>query len=353
MDQDGMERPSAQVPASAGAPAPAPSEDLQGALARAQADLEATRAQLEVAQAQLEVARAQLGDRAQAELASRHTQRLETLGQLAAGVAHEINTPMQFISDNVHFLRDGFHGVVLVLDRLRALRELARAGPVPADVIAEVDRAEVDADLEYLTSRLDRAFDRTLEGIDRVSVIVAAMKVFAHPRNDLADVDLNQVLTTTLTVARNEYKYVADVVTELGALPLVLGHAGDLNQVFLNLLINAAHAIVDAEAVRGGQRGTITVRTRAEDKDVVIEIADTGCGIPEAARAHVFEPFFTTKEPGRGTGQGLAIAQAVVARHCGQLGFESEAGAGTTFRVRLPVAGPETSTRLRRVSLAP
>ncbi len=351
-----MESAPAQADRGTGSGAPAPAGPAAPADADADADADEVtglRRALAQSQADLAAARAALGERARAELASRHTQRLESLGQLAAGVAHEINTPMQFISDNIHFLRDGFHGVLVVLDRLRAVRDLARTGAVPAAVLADVDQAEVDADLDYLTSRLDRAFARTLEGIDRVSHIVAAMKVFAHPRNDLADVDLNQVLTTTLTVARNEYKYVADVVTDLGALPLILGHAGDLNQVFLNLLINAAHAIVDAEASRGSRRGTISVRTRADGADVVVEIADTGCGIPAADRERVFDPFFTTKEPGRGTGQGLAIAQAVVDRHCGQLGFDSEVGVGTTFRVRLPIAGPETSKKLRRTELLP
>jgi signal transduction histidine kinase len=316
-------------------------------------ELERLRAALERSQAELQRAHATLAERTGGELHDRQSQRLESLGQLAAGVAHEINTPMQFISDNVHFLRDGFHGALVVLDRLRAIRDLARAGTVDASLVAEADQAEVDADLEYLISRLDRAFAGTLEGIDRVSAIVAAMKIFANPHNDLADVDLNQILTTTLTVAGNEYKYVADLVTELGELPLVLGHAGDLNQVFLALVINAAHAIVDAEAARAGRRGVITVRTRAEPGQVVVEIADTGCGMPAEIRGRIFEPTFTTKEPGRGSGHGLASARAVVERHCGSIEIDSEVGVGTTVRVRLPVSGPETSRRMKRLSIPP
>jgi len=345
MQPVGMERPPEEPD---GAPCGPPGAPEQGA-----GEPAALRATITRLEEELEETRAMLGDHARTELAGRQGQRLEALGQLAAGVAHEINTPMQFISDNVHFLRDGFHGVLLVLDRLRAVRDAARVGPVVAGLLAEVDQAEAAADLDYLTSRLDRAFARTLEGIDRVSGIVTAMKVFAHPRNELAEVDINQVLTTTLTVARNEYKYVADVVTDLGVLPIVLAHAGDLNQAFLNLLVNAAHAIVDADD-RRGQRGTITVRTRHDGDHVVVEIADTGCGIPEHIRPRIFDPFFTTKEPGRGTGQGLAITQAVIARHSGQLGFDTQVGLGTTFRVRLPVAGPDTvSARLRRRELTP
>ncbi|HVV87055.1 MAG TPA: ATP-binding protein [Kofleriaceae bacterium] len=358
MHTNAKERAPAEVDRGAAPAVPATTPEVPGDVPAKVTEVERLRAELAAVRGQLaEALRATAGDRTQDELASRHAQRLESLGQLAAGVAHEINTPMQFISDNVHFLRDGFHGALVVLDRLRAVRDLARSGAVSEAVLAEADQAELDADLDYLTSRLDRAFTRTLEGIDRVSHIVAAMKVFAHPRDDLADVDLNQVLTTTLTVARNEYKYVADVVTELGNLPLVLGHAGDLNQLFLNLLINAAHAIVDAEAAGGaggqGGRGKITVRTFTDAGQVVVEITDTGCGIAPADRPRVFDAYFTTKEPGRGTGQGLAIARSVVERHCGTIGFDSEVGVGTTFRVRLPVAGPETSKKLLRSELLP
>ena len=180
-----------------------------------------------------------------------------------------------------------------------------------------------------------------MEGVTRVATIVKAMKDFAHPEhNQKMAVDLNRALTSTLVVARNELKYVADVETAFGDLPPVECHVGDMNQVFLNLLVNAAHAIGDA--VNGsGQRGKIGIRTWCEGDWVRISISDTGCGIPEAIRARVFDPFFTTKTVGRGTGQGLAISRSIVVdKHGGTLTFDSEVGRGTTFSIGLPVASP-------------
>jgi signal transduction histidine kinase len=176
-----------------------------------------------------------------------------------------------------------------------------------------------------------------------VVTIVRAMKEFAHPENKgMVPADLNKALLNTLTVARNELKYVADVETQFGDLPLVVCSLSDLNQVFVNLLVNAAHAI--AEAVEGtGKRGRILIQTGQEGPMALITIADTGAGIPEGIRDRIFDPFFTTKEVGRGTGQGLAIARSVVDRHKGTLTFESEVGKGTTFLIRLPIEGSEAS----------
>jgi signal transduction histidine kinase len=163
------------------------------------------------------------------------------------------------------------------------------------------------------------------------------MKEFAHPQTEQAPADLNRALETTLTVARNEYKYVAEVVTELEPLPPVVCNASDLNQVFLNLIVNAAHAIADAAP--DGTKGTITVRSAREGDTVVVRVADTGVGIPEHIRRRIFDPFFTTKEVGRGTGQGLTLSRAIVEKHGGTLTFESEVGHGTSFSVRLPIGG--------------
>jgi len=177
---------------------------------------------------------------------------------------------------------------------------------------------------------------------------VRAMKDFAHPESkEKAAADLNKALLSTLAVARNELKCVADVEADLGDLPLVVCNISDLNQVFLNLLVNAAHAIGDV--VKGtGKKGKIRVRTVPEGKTVLVTITDTGCGIPESIRTKVFDPFFTTKGVGRGTGQGLAIARSVVVeRHKGTLTFESEVGKGTSFYVRLPVESEEYSEKTR------
>ena len=265
-------------------------------------------------------------------------QKLEAVGRLASGIAHEINTPIQFVGDNTRFLQDSFSGLEILIKKYRDLKDSAAAGAVTPTLVEEVTRAEKESDSEYLLEEIPKALAQTLDGVNRVATIVRAMKDFAHPDGtEKSAADLNKALLSTLTVARNELKYVADVETEFGDLPPVVCNIGDLNQVFLNLLVNAAHAV--AEKVKDtGTKGRIQVRTFRDGGAVLITIADTGCGIPEANRARVFDPFFTTKEVGRGTGQGLAIARSVVVeRHKGTLTFESEVGRGTTFYIRLPL----------------
>jgi two-component system, NtrC family, sensor kinase len=194
------------------------------------------------------------------------------------------------------------------------------------------------ADLTYLVDHMPNAIDRALDGLDRVASIVRSMKEFAHPdAMEMTYVDLNRAVESTLIIARNEYKYVADVQTDFGHLPLVRCHAGDVNQAVLNVVVNAAHAIADVVAGTPN-RGLITVRTRVDHDDVVVSIGDTGGGIPEAIRDRICDPFFTTKEVGRGTGQGLAITRTVIVdRHRGELTFDSVIGRGTTCHLRLPI----------------
>ncbi len=270
-------------------------------------------------------------------LQERNAQKLQGIGQIAAGVAHEINTPLQFIGDNLHIVRDGVQDLMILVESLRRVHEQARrGGAVELDVLLDADSAETTIDCESLGGRMQRGFDRAFEGLGRISGLVEAMKRFAHPRNELAAVDINRVLETTLAVARNEYKHVADLVCDLEDVPPVLGYVGDLGQVFLNLIVNAAHAIADLSLKN---RGVLTVRTRREHAAVVVTIADTGCGIDPSIRDRVFEPFFTTKEPGRGTGQGLAIVHTIIHdRHHGAVWFESTVGRGTEMHVRLPLA---------------
>jgi two-component system, NtrC family, sensor kinase len=208
-------------------------------------------------------------------------------------------------------------------------------------VLHAVSEMEERTDADYLEQEILRAIGETLDGIDRVATIVSAMKRFAHPdTGEKTLVDLNEAIRTTLTVARNEIKYVADVELELGDLPHVPCFPGDFNQVLLNLLVNSAHAIGDVVGTSGG-RGRITIRTARADGAVFLSIGDTGGGIPDAIRSRVFDPFFTTKEVGKGTGQGLAIARSIVVdKHGGELTFMTEMGRGTTFTIRLPLADP-------------
>jgi PAS domain S-box-containing protein len=276
-------------------------------------------------------------DRDRLELDLRLGQKLEAVGQLAAGIAHEINTPTQFVGDTVRFLDDAFGDVMTLVIAYERLLVAADAGPVPDELIAAVRKAEAHADLDYLRERVPAAFERATDGVQRVATIVRAMREFAHPPTiDKAPFDINQALRSTLVVASNEYRYIAEVQVEFAELPLVTCDGGDINQVFLNLVVNAAHAIEDATAE--GERGVICLRTIAESDHVRISISDTGPGIPADVAGRIYDPFFTTKDVGRGTGQGLAIARRIVVeRHGGTLSFETESGRGTTFHVRLPV----------------
>ncbi len=286
----------------------------------------------------LETSRA---EQARMELELRLAQKLESIGHLAAGIAHEINTPVQYIGDSVRFARDTFDDLMTLNSEYRAIAE---ALPEPLrERLAEI---ELDADLQYITERAPAAFERALDGVERVSRIVRAVKDFAHPPTaNKAPADLNAALASTLVVASNELKFAADVETEFGELPPVECHLSDLNQVFLNLIVNAAHAV--QEGTPEGGRGMIFVRTRRDGDDAVVEIRDTGCGIPEDIGHHVFDPFFTTKEVGRGTGQGLALAHTItVDGHGGTLTFESDVGIGTTFTVRIPIAAATSRERL-------
>jgi signal transduction histidine kinase len=281
-------------------------------------------------------------------------QKLESVGRLAAGVAHEINTPVQFVSDSVLFVREAMDDLSGIVDKYRDLRQAAQnsAGGESHDqaVLAAAkaaEQAEDDADLDYILENAPVALDRARDGLGRVATIVRSMKEFAHPdRKEMAMSDINQAIASTLVIASNEYKYVAEVETAFGQIPPVNCYAGEINQVVLNLLVNAAHAIADVVKElppNANNKGKIRVATRMLDGQVEISISDTGKGIPQHVRARIFDPFFTTKEVGKGTGQGLAIARTVVVeKHKGTLHFETEIGRGTTFFIRLPIEKDET-----------
>jgi signal transduction histidine kinase len=263
----------------------------------------------------------------------RQAHKLEAVGRLAAGIAHEINTPIQFVGDNLAFLRQAIDAMLGLYGRTRALVAVA-------DEEAS-RRLETEVDFAHLSEEVPMAIAESVDGIAQVAEIVRAMKVFSHQESGSAQVpvDLRKAIEAVVTVARSETRDVADVVLELGDVPPVLAFGGPLNQVLLNLVVNAAHAVAE-QVARTGQKGTIWVRATRDEDDVVVAIEDTGVGIPDSIRDRLFEPFFTTKIVGQGSGQGLAHARAVVVdRHGGTLTFESEVGRGTTFFVRLPIAG--------------
>ncbi len=274
--------------------------------------------------------------RAELERELRHMQKMESLGTLAGGIAHEINTPVQYVGENLRFLADSFSELCKESQKLEGLIEAASADGQLADLVAEVDTT-AEADTGYLREEIPTSIHQSLEGIEQISEIVRAIKEFSHPdAKEKSAIDINRAIETTLTVARNQWRYVADVETDFDdTLPPVLCLPGEFNQVLLNLIVNAAHAISE----RGvEEKGRITLSTRKKGDRVEVRISDTGVGIPAENREKIFDPFFTTKDPGKGTGQGLAIAYTIITKkHKGTISLHSELGKGTTFTVSLPL----------------
>ncbi len=266
-------------------------------------------------------------------------QRLESIGQLAAGVAHEINTPVQFVNDSVFFVREGMGDLFSLISDLQEI--VKSAGEQDQQSLqARAEAAVRFSDCDYLIANIPKALDRSIEGLSRVAEIVRSMREFVHEDSpEFRPADLNRVINSTLTVARNEYKYVADVETNLRELPPVHCLAGEIGQVLLNLIVNATHAIEDRIG-KSAERGRITISTSLDGDFAVIRISDTGTGIPENIRHRIFDPFFTTKDVGRGSGQGLSLAyRSIVDKHGGQITFDTVMGQGTTFTVRIPTNG--------------
>jgi two-component system NtrC family sensor kinase len=275
----------------------------------------------------------------QIEAELRQAQKLEAVGLLAAGIAHDISTPLQFVNDTLHFLRDANPDLFAVIEALERVQRGVLEGNPSTDAAREAEERKETAEVSYLLEKIPKAMERALEGVARIAAIVRSMKDFSHPGSvDMTSVDLNRAIESTLIIASSEYKNVADVERDFTELPPVACYVGDINRVVLNILVNAAQAIGDV-VKDGSERGRISVRTRRDGESVVIAIADTGGGIPEDVRDRIFDPFFTTKEVGKGTGQGLAMARKVVVdEHHGELSVESQVGKGTTFFIRLPIA---------------
>lgn len=267
-------------------------------------------------------------------------QKLESIGELAAGIAHEINTPIQYVGDNTRFVRDACEDLTEVLNCCQSLIDALNTDS-QGQAVEKLESAMSEADIEYLIEEIPSAISQSLEGVDRVAKIVRAMKEFAHPGvSEMALSDIANLISNTVMVARNEWKYVADLNTEFDPeLPPVPCLPGEINQVLLNMIVNAAHAIAGAVGESPDTKGTITISTHHTPTHAEIRISDSGSGISPENVDKIFNPFFTTKAAGKGTGQGLAIAQTVVEeKHGGEIGVESELGKGTTFIIQLPLA---------------
>ncbi len=306
---------------------------LEKMVAKRTAEINAQKAQLTQALTQLRGTQAKLIQ----------AQKLEAIGQLAAGIAHEVNTPTQYVSDNTAFARRGVTGLIEALQATLAVVQAAKEGSVNPELLQAADAAVAKAKISYLFKQLPRALEQSQEGLGRIASIVQAMKEFSHPSGaEKKPVNLREAIETTIAVARNEWKYVAEVELDMPAdLPLVPVLRNEFNQVILNLIVNAAHAIGDVTAGGAEGKGKIAISGRLRGEHLEIRVSDTGAGIPEQARAKVFEPFFTTKAVGKGTGQGLAIAYSVIVdKHQGSISFETELGRGTTFIIGLPLVAP-------------
>jgi signal transduction histidine kinase len=270
----------------------------------------------------------------------RQSQKMEVLGQLVSGIAHEINTPTQFIGDNLHFLNEGLNGLFRLLAKYEELQAVVGDDEKYTAIMQELAELAEAIDKDFLIAELPGAVERSVEGNQRVAEVVRSLREFAHPSDEeKVPTDINHAITAATNLARNEWKYVADLTLDLAdELPRVCCIPGAFNQVILNLLVNAAHAISDVVGTEGAQKGEISVSTKQVGNEVEIRIRDTGAGIPERLQEKIFEPFFTTKEVGRGTGQGLAIVKSIVVdTHDGVIGFDSKPGEGTTFVLRFPI----------------
>jgi two-component system, NtrC family, sensor kinase len=304
--------------------------NLTQIVARKTQEVETERQELEKTLRDLRLTQAQL----------LQAQKLESIGQLAAGVAHEINTPTQYVTDNVGFIKTAIASLLTILDKALAVADTARAGAVDASHMADLDTALKRTKLDFLRNQIPSALDESLEGLGHIAKIVAAMKEFSHPaRGEKEAVDIRDVINTTIIVARNEWKYVAELDTDFDDdLPLLPCLRDMIGQAILNLIVNAAHAVGDTLQAGVKEKGRIVVAAKRSEDHLEIRVSDDGTGVPEGIRDRIFDPFFTTKAVGKGTGQGLAIVYStVVDKHQGTIRCESEEGVGTTFVLRLPL----------------
>lgn len=286
-----------------------------------------------------------LGELRQTQTQLLQSQKMESIGQLAAGIAHEINTPTQYVADNMSFIDMATTSLLALADRSVAVIAALRSGEPDSAPLAEFDATLRRTKLDYLRRQIPDALAQSKEGLEHIARIVSAMKAFSHPSGvDKVAVDIREVIATTVTVARSEWKYVAEIETQVDDdLPDLPCRRDLIGQALLNLVVNAAHAIADtlSEGVR--DKGLIRITaTRFGDRHIDLSVTDDGPGIPPDIRERIFEPFFTTKPVGKGTGQGLAMVYTTaVDQHGGEILCESELGRGTRFTLRLPLCTDE------------
>lgn len=257
----------------------------------------------------------------------KQAQRLESLGTLAGGIAHELNTPIQFVTDNMNFLSE------TVTDLLSAIGEFEKQ--VDLEGNASIRQK---FDIDYLAEEAPQAISQSLDGLKRIAEIVLAVKKFSYPTSSSqTENDINEIIRTTTTVSKNQWKYIANLELDLDEdIPMILSNAGELNQVFLNLVVNAAHAIEDK--LDKSSQGHIKIQTKSNDSTIECRVSDNGSGMTKDVAKKIFDPFFTTKDPGRGTGQGLSIVNTIVSlSHGGDIRVESEVGKGTDFILTFPL----------------
>jgi len=267
-------------------------------------------------------------------------QKLESIGQLASGVAHEINTPIQYVGDNIRFMQEIHSDIHKVLDKYQQLLEGNRQKIVSEELIEEIEAIMEETDIQFALEEIPKALEQSIQGIDRISKIVRSMRDFAHPGvEEKTNIDINNAIDSTLTVTRNKWKFIAEMETNFASdLPLVGCYPAELNQAILNIIVNAADAIEEVVGDKPEEKGRITITTARKKDKLEIRISDTGPGIPKEMQDKIFNPFFTTKEVGKGTGQGLTITHSIIVnKHGGTINFESEQGKGTTFIITLPI----------------
>lgn len=269
------------------------------------------------------------------------SRKMESIGQLSAGIAHEINSPMQYINDNLYYLKNGMENINKILKKYDTIIEKLLNKEAVEPLIKDIKAVKESVNEADLLLEMPKAIDESIEGVGRVVKIIKSMKEFSHPdMGEKVDADINKAIERAADLSRNEWKYVADLFMDFEKdMPLVHCFLDELNQVILNIIVNAAQAIEEKNGKNSGVKGDISIATRLKPPYAEIRIGDTGNGIPEKIRSRIFDPFFTTKEVGKGTGQGLAIAHTVIVeKHGGELFFKTEEGKGTTFIIRIPLA---------------